>query len=88
MSVIVHHFDLEFENDYLYIGDGAIRFSNHDDTWYALTGDFRQIRDYRGFTSLQSSVQIIFTTDFVTVESGFRIELRAVKQARKNKDEF
>ncbi|XP_041475970.1 uncharacterized protein LOC121424372 [Lytechinus variegatus] len=80
VSVIVHHFDLEFNRDHLYIGEGASRFSNQMDRWHDLTGNLIEISEYRYFISLWSPVLIIFTTDFVTVESGFQIELRAMEQ--------
>nr|XP_054752261.1 uncharacterized protein LOC129257858 [Lytechinus pictus] len=80
VSVIVHHFDLEFNRDHLYIGDGVRSFSNQMDSWHDLTGNLIKISDYRYFISLRSSVLIIFTTDFVTAESGFRIELRAMEE--------
>ena len=71
VAVRVSRLDTETEADYVHIGDGVDHYSRDSTRWRLLTGNLRHTLH---FTSVSSSLIIIFTSDGTNTRAGFMIE--------------
>ena len=75
----VTNFDLQYNSDFVHIGQGNSDFTDDFDEWTHLTGSLRDIWDEREFTFNGSFISVIFTSDGDTTHTGFRIEFSGEK---------
>ena len=70
------YFDTENGPDYILFGDGVKRKDDDADRWTNVTGKSRRVT--KNFTS--SYIIMIFTSDGVNTDYGFRIEFSSVER--------
>ncbi|XP_072180574.1 uncharacterized protein [Diadema setosum] len=80
IEVEVLVFNMEQDKDYLHIGDGNQEFTKSANTksWKHWTGNMEDSRQNLNFRSVNSRLQMIFTSDEAGTRVGFHILLRAV----------
>ena len=68
------YIDTEFNEDFLYIGIGQQQFNTTPGHWITITGRKRDKNEYINSTS----ITMIFTSNGMKTDLGFRIEFSAV----------
>ena len=79
----IDSFDVEGGADFVHIGDDVVHYSNDSIgglRWKHLTGRKRNVYQYQDFESKESSIIIIFVSDWSKSDSGFIIQCLPVKR--------
>ena len=74
LNVKIGYLDTEFNEDFLYIGTGLQKFNTTAGHWITMTGHKREKNKYFNSTS----ITMIFTSNGMKADFGFRIECSAV----------
>ena len=82
LNVQIGYLETEFNEDFLYIGNGQHKFNTTPGHWITITGGKRNTNEYFNSTS----ITMIFTSNGMKTDYGFRIECSAVHREIEGND--